>query len=209
LTLIDYAIRRISGKDGKSFIIQHHYSKGCHNGPMCWGLFDAGELIGVCAFATPCSENVRASVFGPDYKNHVTELHRLAIIDDTPRNTETWFIARALRELKLERPHIWAVLSFADATQGHRGTIYQASNFLFCGTSGRATFFRDADGRLRHPRQNGVNISRDEAERRGWAPESRKGKFRYLALLPDTRRHRKVLEGLVKLPTFSYPREGG
>jgi len=30
-------------------------------------------------YATPCSEAVRASVFGKEYKDHVTELHRLHI----------------------------------------------------------------------------------------------------------------------------------
>lgn len=201
-----YEVRRIRGGQGKAFIVEHHYSKGCHNGPMCWGLFADDQLIGVCAFATPCSENVRASVFGAEYKNSVTELHRLAIIDETPRNTESWFIARALRGLKEEKPHIWAVLSFADSTQGHYGTIYQASNFMYCGSTGRATFFRDVTGRLRHPRQNGVNISKEEAERRFWVVEKRDAKLRYLKFLPDNKSHAAKLKWLCRLSPLPYPK---
>jgi hypothetical protein len=200
-----FRVSRISGKVGKSFIIEHHYSGGCHNGPMCWGLFSGKTLIGVCAFATPCSENVRSSVFGEDYKDHVTELHRLAIIDDTPNNTESWFIARALRGLKKERPHLWAILSFADSTQGHQGIIYQASNFSYCGSTGRTTFFRDKTGRLRHPRQNGVNITREQADVYGWIPEIRDSKYRYLKFIPDNKRHSKKLRALCKLTIQSFP----
>lgn len=201
-----FSVEKISSTRGKEFIKAHHYSKGCHNGPMCWGLFNERELIGVCAFATPCSENVRASVFGTDYKSHVTELHRLVILDNTPRNSETWFISRALRELKKEKPQLWAVLSFADLTQGHVGTIYQASNFLYCGTTTPARFYRDSDGRLRHPRQNGVNISVLEAANRGWKEEKRAAKFRYLKLLPDNKSHLKLLKELCKLSAQPFPK---
>ena len=68
--MIDYIIKRIDCKTAKEYIRKHHYSHGCHNGPSpCYGLFDGEQLIGVLMFATPCSENVRSSVFGVDYKN--------------------------------------------------------------------------------------------------------------------------------------------
>src|SRR5699024_3926267 len=95
-----YEVRQIKSSIGKEFIKKHHYTGGCHNGPMCWGLFDGDKLIGVCAFATPSSENVRSSVFGPEHKNSVTELHRLVVLDGTPTNTESYFIRRALSGLK-------------------------------------------------------------------------------------------------------------
>lgn len=201
---VPYEVRQIKSSIGKEFIKKHHYTGGCHNGPMCWGLFDGDKLIGVCAFATPSSENVRSSVFGPEHKNSVTELHRLVVLDGTPTNTESYFIRRALSGLKKYKPQIKAVLSFADATEGHVGTIYQATNALFCGTSGKATFYRDQGGRLRHPRQNGKNVSKEEAAERGWTPEKRDGKYRYLFLLgsgPQKRRYMKSLR-LVPRP---YP----
>ena len=57
-----YNVKAISSRVGKEFIRIHHYSHGVNNGPMCYGLFDDSELIGVIAFATPCSEAVCASV---------------------------------------------------------------------------------------------------------------------------------------------------
>jgi len=169
-------------------------------------LFDGDRLIGVCAFATPNSENVRASVFGPENKHRVTELHRLVILDETPTNTESWFIVRALKGLKEYRPQIWGVLSFADGTEGHRGTIYQATNALYMGTTGKARFWRDPDGRLRHPRQNGHNVTPDEAKAKGWVAEMREAKHRYLFLLGDGPTHRKYLRKQLADRVKPYPK---
>lgn len=173
---------------------------------MTYGLYRDSELIGVCAFANPCSEAVCASVFGLESKRSVTELHRLVIIDDTPKNTESWFIVRALKMLKRDRPQYNAVLSFADATEGHLGVIYQATNAIYTGTSGKATFYLDQDGRLRHPRQNGVNITKEEAKVRGWVPVKREGKHRYLYVMGNGSKHKKRLLKQLQLPSLPYPK---
>lgn len=178
---MNYVISRISTKVAKEYIHKYHYSHGSHNGPsLCYGLFDGGNLIGVLMFATPCSENVRSSIFGSEYKSKVIELHRLHILDVTPKNTESWFISRCLDKLKEDKPEIECVVSFSDATEGHSGTIYRATNALYYGTSPQATFYIDGDGRLRHPRQCGVNITKKDALSRGWKPTKREGKFRFL-----------------------------
>lgn len=150
-------------------------------------------------FATPCSENVRASIFGSDYKDNVVELHRLHILDVTPKNTESWFISRCLKLLVIDRPQTWAVISFSDLTQGHKGTIYQATNFMFCGTTAKATFYIDGIGRLRHPRQNGVNISLSVARELGWYPVKRDAKNRYVKIVGINRKERKMHLKLLKL----------
>lgn len=195
----------------KEYIIKNHYSHGCHNAPSpCYGLFrrvdsmnligEEFQLIGVLMFATPCSENVRASVFGCEFKDWVIELHRLHILDVTPKNTESWFISRCLKLLKNDRPHTKAVISFSDTTEGHDGTIYKATNAYRVGTTSKCTFYIDKDGRLRHPRQNGVNISKEDAIARGWKPVKRDSKNRYLYLIPKDKRELKQLKKMCKLP---------
>lgn len=197
--MIDYEVRRITAKEAKKYICEHHYSHGCHNGPSpCYGLFDKGELIGVCAFAVPCSERVRASVFGEEFKAHVTELHRLHILDCTPKNTESWFISRCLKLLKQDKPEIWAVLSFSDLTTGHTGVIYRASNAYSIGTTEKKRFYIDTTGRLRHPRKCGHNITQQEAKEKGWESVVRDSKNRFLWLLPDDKRQKKQLKRIAK-----------
>lgn len=197
--LNNYKISLIDCETAKNYIIKNHYSHGCHNAPSpCYGLFDNDKLIGVLMFATPCSENVRASVFGEQYKDWVIELHRLHILDVTPKNTESWFISRCLKLLRQDRPQTKAVISFADSTQGHSGIIYRATHFFYCGKTGKATFYLDQDGRLRHPHQNGVNITRKMALEKGWQPVIRFSKNRYLYIYRKPKTEYKKLIKLCK-----------
>lgn len=196
---MNYEVKRIPCKAAKEYIIKNHYSHGCHNAPSpCYGLFDKDDLIGVLMFATPCSENVRASIFGGENKDKVIELHRLHILDITPKNTESWFIARCLKMLKSDKPQIKAVISFSDMTQGHNGTIYQATNFYYIGKTSPCTFYIDQTGRLRHPRQNGINITKEIAEGYGWKPVKRMSKNRYLIFLPSSKSEKRKLIRMCK-----------
>lgn len=190
-----FEIKLIPAKLAKEYIHQYHYSKGSHNGPFPnYGLYHNDRLIGVLMFATPCSENVRSSVFGKDYKDSVIELHRLHIQDGTPKNTESWFISRCLRQLLKDRPQTMAVISFADPTEGHSGTIYKATNFGYYGLSSPAKFYKDQSGRLRHPRQAGKNITLKQAKEWGWELCPRMGKHRYIFLLTKQARKLCLLE---------------
>lgn len=195
-------ITKAAHHEGRNFICANHYTKGCHNRPMTWGLYHDGAIVGACAFAAPCSEHVRAFLMGPDHVDKVTELHRLFVHDPEqwtarPECVTSWFTAGALKGLAKYKGHIRCVLSYSDATEGHHGGIYKALSAYELGTSGaRSTFYRDQDGRLRHPRQCGVNISRDEARERGWVPEVREGKNRFLFLL-GTRKQKNKTKALI------------
>jgi len=179
-------IKNLRAKRAKKFIKRFHYSHGCHNGPSPnYGLMFSNRLIGVCMFATPCSENVRASILGKEHKDAVIELHRLYTIDDAPKNCESWFVSRCLNKLKEDKTRVKVVISFSDTTEGHYGTIYQACNAWYYGKSSPATFYKDKNGRLRHPRQQGENISKEEAKNKGWTPVKRDSKHRYLWIIDN------------------------
>ena len=139
------------------------------------------------------------------WKQHVTELHRLAIKPECPQNTASWLIENGLRELKKYKPKYRAVISFADTTEGHDGTIYQATNAIYYGMTDESTFYRDQDGRLRNPRQCGENITLEKAEDRGWTPEKRESKHRYLYLLPDPYQSREDLRDELDVEPQAYP----
>lgn len=197
-----YKINIINKIVAVNYIKIHHYSKTCSPNPYpCFGLFEQNILIGVLAFAVPCSENVCSSFFGKKYKRNILELHRLHILDITPKNVESWVISQCLKLLKQIQPNIMGVVSFADSSEGHNGTIYKATNAYYLGKTNPAIFYRDQEGRLRHPRQkthiNGnrvtFNLSKQEAKKRGWIPEKRLGKHRYFYLTPDNKQHKKEL----------------
>lgn len=209
MSLSHYEVSLIDCETAKKYIIKNHYTHGCHNAPSpCYGLFDNNKLIGVLMFATPCSENVRESVFGKEYKDQVIELHRLHILDLTPKNAESWFISRCLKLLKRDNPKIKGIISFADSSQGHEGIIYQATHFYFCGKTGKATFYLDQKGRLRHPHQNGVNITKKMAAEKGWTPVVRFSKNRYIYILANSKVEKKKYIKLCKHKlTYDYPKK--
>lgn len=98
------------------------------------GLYRAEVSVGVIVFSLPPPETfVR-------YGGVTWELGRLWIDDAEPRNTESWFIARAVRYVRRFHPSVFALVSYADPSAGHIGTIYKASNWL-------------ADGRTDEERQ--------------------------------------------------------
>lgn len=202
---MNFDVQQINGTEATQYIRENHYTHTCHGRPFpCYGLFEGAEMIGALMFATPGSEAVRGSVFGPEYRHTVTELHRLHVVDGTPKNTESWFIARALRLLVERKPEIRAVLSFADSTEGHVGTIYQATNFIYTGATTARYFYRDQSGRLRSPRQEGKNITVAEALALGWTKEKRLPKHRYLKVVGD-RRERRIFTGRLLLPALPFP----
>lgn len=65
--------------------------------------------------------------------NGMLELNRLAMIDATPRNTESRFLAVCFRLVRQHAPHVQWVVSFADGTQCGDGTIYRAAGFVLTG----------------------------------------------------------------------------
>ena len=99
---------------------------------------------------------------------------------------------------KIDKPQIKAVITFSDSTEGHDGTIYKATNAYRIGETGSATFYIDENGRLRHPRQCGVNISKEQAKTMGWKPCKRAAKKRYLYILASSKNEKKKLIRLCK-----------
>jgi len=92
---------------------------------MDGGLIVGASLFGRLAMANTWKKYVKN-------KDDVIELRRLCCIDDTPKNTESFFISRSLRWLK-QHTSIKLVISYADETYGHHGGIYKASNFEHVG----------------------------------------------------------------------------
>jgi hypothetical protein len=88
-----------------------------------------GEIWGAAAFGPPRHNNYSK---GGEYR--IIDLRRLACRDEAPKFTESYFLGKMLRYLK-KHNIADAVLTYADETQGHKGTIYKAANFEYIGTT--------------------------------------------------------------------------
>lgn len=118
------------------FIENHHYS-GSINGVQdnyCFKLERNGELVGAMLYGSLGMANAWKK-YG-EKPEDVIELRRLCLIDDTPSNSESFFIGKTLRWLQLNTS-IKTVVSYADPNYGHAGTIYKATNFEHIGMTSR------------------------------------------------------------------------
>ena len=132
----DFVVKICDRKEIKSFIETWHYSKSINGlkSNYCFKLMNNKTIIGAMIYGQIGMANVWKKY--ADKENELIELRRLCCIDDTPRNTESYFIGFTLRWLK-KNTEIKKVISYADSNYNHTGIIYKASNFKYLGmTSG-------------------------------------------------------------------------
>lgn len=132
----DYEVLLVEVSEVKHFIERHHYS-GSINGVRvshAFGLYDQEKLIGAMVYGQPGMANAWKK-YG-ESEADVVELRRLCCIDDTPKNTESYFIGATIRYLR-KNSDFKIIVSYADPEQGHSGVIYQASNFKRLGRTSR------------------------------------------------------------------------
>ena len=134
----------------REFIQEHHYSKninGCKI-TQCYALYDFGELVGAMLFGELSTTAWKK--YGETEKD-VIELRRLVTLDKCPKNTESMFIAKALKHLK--KVHSYKIcISYADPYHGHVGFIYQAANWSFLGKTPKDKLLVTPEGRTYHSR---------------------------------------------------------
>ena len=82
------------------------------------------KLLGTIVFALPPRETEKR--FG----GKTWELARLWVDESVPQNAETWLIARAVRYIRQNHPSVKVLVSYADPSAGHAGTIYKAANWI-------------------------------------------------------------------------------
>jgi len=131
-----YSYALVDRSEIKDFIEANHYSKSI-NGVManyCFAMYHQGNLIGAMLYGKLGMANAWKKY--ADYPDKVIELRRLVLIDDTPKNSESWFIGKTLRWLK-NNTAIETVVSYADPNYGHSGIIYQATNFDLIGKTAK------------------------------------------------------------------------
>lgn len=145
-----FTVNLVSREEVKEFIEIHHYSNSINgvHGKYYFGLYNGTELIGAILYGDLAMPNAWKKY--SDYKEDAIELRRLCCIDDTPKNTESYFIAKTLKWLKNNTKRR-VVVSYADCNQGHEGIIYKASNFKFMGkTNAGKVIIRLSDGKQYH-----------------------------------------------------------
>lgn len=139
-------------REAKPFVVAHHYSASFPASRLSVGLFrkdgvSASRLVGVATFSQPMNNAAVPKHAALEDHLQGVELGRFVLLDEVAGNGETWFLKRAFRALRREKPEVQAVLSYADPMirtaadgsvikPGHVGQLYAVMNAAY---RGRAT----------------------------------------------------------------------
>lgn len=160
-------------------------------------------------YGTPASAPLRRGLAGDEFKQDVIELNRLCLTDNL-KNEASILVGRSLRLL----PKNKIVVSFADVGQNHIGTVYQATNFLYCGLSAKRTDWKVRGKEHLHGQTIADEFrgteSRVVAMREKYGDdfylEERSRKHRYVFIIGDKYYKRKCIAAL-KYAIEEYPKK--
>lgn len=146
----EFLVAPATRNDVKEFIESHHYSHSINGvkSSYCFTLTHQGTLIGAMLFGQMSTKG-QWEPYGSS-EQAVLELRRLVLVDDTPRNCESYFIGKALKWLK-KNTSVECVVSYADPAYGHEGVVYKAANFKFVGVTSPTKVVL-LDGKVYHDR---------------------------------------------------------
>ena len=128
-------IARADRREVDAMVKRHYIGKWPGVCVLTLAMRRGAETLGVIIFALPPRETSKR------YGGETWELARLWLDDSVPQNAETWLIARAVRYIRQNHPAVAVLVSYADPSAGHAGTIYKAANWQLDGRTdeGRKT----------------------------------------------------------------------
>jgi len=203
-----YYIDSVDYSTAMAIIKKYHYLHRVAPCSKAFGLFEKGtkKVVGVITYGVSSSSTLLKGICGEDEMNNVYELTRLWIKDGTPKNAESFLIGNTLRLLDKE-----IIVSFSEKERGHVGTVYQASNFYYCGLSARFLdpVVEGLEGKHHSTFAHGMSNEEIKAK---WGSRvrfvERPRKHRYVYFNASPRRRKELLMKL-RYPILPYPKGDG
>jgi hypothetical protein len=193
----------LSKKQCDEFVTKKHYSRRASVFWEGFGLVEHGHVVGVCVYGQPSPPIQRHAFEDRDFRLY--ELTRLVVQTKT-KNAASYLVGNSLQMLS-QRPS--AVISYADSEQSHCGIVYQATNWLYTGSTVSHDHMYLVDGVRTHPmtlRDRGIT------DPKRWAAENKiptvkpLPKHRYFFFV-GSKRQRKAMIARLKYPVIaSYPK---
>ena len=115
--------------DLKSLFARHHYLANIGRFGSLRYIGTIGDDLAIAVIFSSLTRQQSAVKFGLKSKQ-MLELTRFCIHPCyQKKNFASWFLSRTLKRLNKDKPKIKRVITFADQTYGHEGTIYKASGW--------------------------------------------------------------------------------
>lgn len=127
---------------------ENHY-RGCTPPGCVCGLevVSGRERIGALILGRPSAPAFNRGGYDVDT---LLELTRMYMVDETERNAESKALAMMRKHVRLWYPIVGLLIAYSDPSEGHKGTIYEADNWVKFGVTGdrtRSTGWNSRPGR--------------------------------------------------------------
>jgi hypothetical protein len=185
------------------FVKKKHYS---HKAPIFWAgfaLIENNTIQGVCVFGQPSPPIQKYAFADRDFRLY--ELSRLVVQSKT-KNASSFLVGNALDMLE---PKPCAVVSFADTEQGHCGYIYQATNWIYTGSTISHDHLYLVDGLRIHPmtlRDQGITDPKKWAKENNIETVKPMEKHRYFYIVGSQRQKKAMVKKLNYSIVLQYPK---
>lgn len=125
----------------RPLMLKSHYLHRTVATKFSYALYANGKVAGMITYTQP-RESLAHSISDQATKDNTLELSRLYIKDYVSQNIPnitSKFVGWSLRQLKQHGNYF--IISFADSGMHHIGSIYQATNFLYCGMTSKSNAY--------------------------------------------------------------------
>ena len=193
----DAECRDISHIQAKKIIEKYEYLGTYCNAPIfAHGIYFENHLAGCVVFGAPSPPSIAASVVGKETAGAVIQLARGACVHWAHPHSASMLIASALKSAQAKG--YGCAVAFSDPDAGEIGTVYQATNWIYCGlTAKRPDYFNAKGERHTGPFKKG--------QVKHLIKGDRTRKHRYVFLMGN-KKQRKVMKENLKWGVWPYPK---
>lgn len=185
------------------FVTSKHYSRRSSIFWAGFGLIEDDRVTGVAVYGQPSPPIQKHAFKDRDFRLY--ELARVVVQSKT-KNAASFLVGNSL---KLLEPKPCAVVSYADMEQNHCGIIYQATNWMYTGSTKSHDKAYIVGGKRTHPmtlRDQGITDPTRWAKENGIQMVPPMEKHRYFQFVGDRRQRASMISRLTYEIIREYPK---
>jgi hypothetical protein len=131
------SMKEVDRATAKPVILKYEWLRTMGATDHQFGLYFGEYLAGVICFGRTAGTKTAGSVCGPKFAHTVKILNRGACVHWAHPHSASFSIRRACHLMSEKGFHVF--VAYSDTEAGEIGTVYQASNWLYCGKTNSAS----------------------------------------------------------------------